>query len=285
MQSWDTVAIIGVGLLGGSIGLALRKRKLAKNVVGIGRRRSSLAKAKELGCITQTSLTIRRGVAQAELVIVCTPVDLIALQAEEAAGFCASGAIITDVGSIKAQIVRAAEPTVLAASRGKAHFIGSHPIAGSEKTGPESARADLLHGRVVVMTPTARTDGAAYARLAALWEALGAKVLNLSPDEHDAALACTSHLPHLLAGALAVATPAERTRLCGNGWRDTTRIAAGDVDLWRQILTANATHTLKALDDFERVLARFRAALEAGDGPALAELLAEGKQRRDAVGS
>lgn len=288
MERWNTVAIVGVGLIGGSIGLALRKRKLAKEIVGIGRRRSSLAKALTRGCVTKTSTSISRGVAGAEIVVICTPVELVAQQAAEAAACGGENMVITDAGSTKAAIVSAAESALLAlensASGGPA-FVGSHPLAGSEKTGCEAARADLFENRVVIVTPTARTSRAATATVSEFWKSLGARVVAMSPDQHDATLARTSHLPHFIASALAAATPEEVLPLTATGWGDTTRIAAGDVELWRQILLANAAHTLSALDDFERVLARLRSALASGDSLQLAELLAEGKRRRDAVGS
>ena len=288
MHHWDTVAIVGVGLIGGSIGLALCKRKLAKHVIGIGRRESSLAEADRLGCVNRTTTNLANGVKAANLVVVCTPIDLIVQTVKDAAAHMPAGAFLTDAGSTKGNIVALAEEEVrkAAAAGGRSlAFVGSHPIAGSEKTGPEAAQADLFEGRVVVMTPTAHTDRGAVQEIEAFWQALGARVVRMSPDEHDAALARTSHLPHLVASALAAATPEELLPLTAGGFLDTTRIAAGDIDLWRQIFLANGGHTLKALADFETVLSRLRRALESGDGAALAGLLTEGKRRRDAVGS
>ena len=285
MQRWDTVAIIGVGLIGGSIGLALRKRKLAKNVVGIGRRKTSLAAAKKLGCVTKTTTSIARGVARAGLVVVCTPVELIPRHVAEAGAHMPDGSLITDAGSTKADLVIRAETSL--ADRFPIHlpFVGSHPIAGSERTGPEAATADLLEGRVVVVTESEISDHDVVDTIEEFWQSLGAQVVRMTPEDHDAALARTSHLPHLLASALAMATPEDHLPLTGSGWQDTTRIASGDIELWRQIFLANRSQSLKALDDFETVLKRFRAALESKDGTQLAALLAEGKRRRDAVGS
>jgi prephenate dehydrogenase len=285
MQRWDTVAIVGVGLIGGSIGLALRKRKLARRVIGIGRRRGSLAKALACRCVTETTTSIARGVASAQLIVVCTPVELIPQHVAEAAAHMPAGSLITDAGSTKAMLVQQVETAL--ADRFPIHspFVGSHPIAGSERNGPEAGTADLLVDRVVVVTETEATDHHAADRIEEFWESLGARVVRISPAEHDAALARTSHLPHLLASALAAATPEDQLPLTGSGWQDTTRIAAGDVELWRQIFLANRSPSLKALDDFEKVLKRFRLALESGDGTQLAALLAEGKRRRDAVGS
>jgi len=279
MRTWDTVAIIGVGLIGGSIGLALRERKLARRVIGIGRRRESLEKARARGCVDEITTSIAEGAKQASLIVVCTPVESIAQHVLEASEHCLGGALITDAGSTKAEIVAAAE------NLKEVRFVGSHPLAGSEKNGCDAASADLFEGRMVVVTGTENSEAEAVDAIEAFWQSLGASVLRMSPDDHDAALACTSHLPHLIASALAAATPEQLLPLTATGWQDTTRIAAGDAELWRQIFLANGASTLKALADFEKVLSRFRAALESADGTLLAELLAEGKRRRDAVGN
>src|SRR5437868_12381937 len=152
MQTWNTVAIVGVGLIDGSIGLALRERKLAQSVVGIGRRRESLEKALSRGCITQISTSVAEGVKQAELVVVCTPVESIAGHVSEAAAAAPAGCFITDAGSTKAQLVTDVEKALAAIFPWKMPFVGSHPIAGSEKNGPNAAAADLFDGRVVVIT-------------------------------------------------------------------------------------------------------------------------------------
>lgn len=285
MPRWDTVAIIGVGLIGGSIGLALRKRKLAKTIVGIGRRRGSLAKALDRGCVTSKTTSIASGVAKAQLVIVCTPVEHVAEHVAEAARHCPAGTIITDVGSTKQQIVREADAAIKKLGKADVTFVGSHPIAGSERAGCEAARADLFDRRIVIVTPTPQTKPEAVAAVGQFWQKLGADVLPMTPDDHDAVLARISHLPHLIASTLAVATPSGLLPLTGGGWRDTTRVAAGDAELWRQILLMNAAHTLSALDDFEKVLSWIRSALQSGNGDELAKLLAEGKRRRDTVGS
>jgi len=284
MPVWKTVAIVGAGLIGASLGLALRERRLASKVVGIGRRPESLAEAKARGAIDEISTDLAAGVREAELIIICTPVASIAKHVAEAAAACLSGATITDAGSTKAGIV--AEIGSLSGRLGReVHFVGSHPLAGGERSGPGAARADLFAGRVSIVTPIESSQPNAVANVERMWSEVGARVMRMTPEEHDRVLGTTSHLPHLVAAALAAATPPELLGLTGAGWLDTTRIAAGDPELWRQIYLANRGHSLQALADFERVLSRWRAALESGDGPLLLALLQEGKQIRDAVGS
>ncbi len=278
---WNTVAIVGVGLIGGSIGLALRERKLAKRVVGIGRRAASLRKSKQFGAVTETSLRIARGVAHADLVVVATPIEQIVGHIREAAAASRQGALITDAGSTKATIVASLDGHISNGVR----FVGSHPLAGSEKSGPEAATPDLFVGRVVVVTPCKTTPAGAAEEVADFWSALGATAFMMSPEEHDAALASTSHLPHLVASILAEATPRENLPLTATGWQDTTRIAAGDAELWTQILLDNRRNVLNSLARFEKTMQAARRAIERGDAKTLRRLLTEAKQVRDAVGS
>jgi prephenate dehydrogenase len=280
MQHWNKVAVIGVGLIGGSIGLALRERKLANHVIGIGRRAAKLRNAKRFGAISDASLKIQDGVADADLVVVCTPVAEIAGHVLQAAA-AAQHAILTDAGSTKESIVKA-----LDAKLGKGNrFVGSHPLAGSEKSGVENARADLFDGRVVVITSSRKSNPEIVTTVADFWSGLGASVLVMSPAEHDKALATTSHLPHLIAAAVARVTGQDELPLTAGGWRDLTRIAAGDPELWTQILLENRGHVLKSLTGFEKTVAAFRRALDKGDRRKLHQLLTEGKTLRDAVGN
>jgi prephenate dehydrogenase len=198
-----------------------------------------------------------------------------------AAPGCAPGTLLTDAGSTKAGIVARLEghlPDGVA-------FVGSHPLAGSEKRGPEHADASLFEGRLTVVTPGPRTDPAAVERTAAFWQALGSRVRLMDPEEHDQALALTSHLPHLLAAALAGILPDECRDLTASGFRDTTRVAAGDPALWTAIFAQNRGAVLQALELLTGRVEAFRAALEAGDGTTLNTLLAQAKKVRDALGS
>jgi prephenate dehydrogenase len=282
MPRWNNVAIIGVGLIGGSIGLALRRRGLVKEVVGIGRQQSgpSLEKAKQLGAITASATDIQQGVAGADVVVVCTPVREIADHVLQAAEAARDGALLTDAGSTKAALIAKVE---MGLSPGK-RFVGSHPLAGSEKKGVQFASADLFENRVTIITPTERTKAADVQAAFDFWSALGSQVLTMSPDVHDQALAATSHVPHLISAAVAGTTPPADLPLTAGGWRDVTRIAGGDPALWTQILLENRAHVLKSLAGFEKKVAAFRLAIERGDAAQLHALLTEGKQVRDALG-
>ena len=287
------VAIIGVGLIGGSIGMALRERGLASEVVGVGRRPATLERARERGAVDRTTTNLVLGVADADFVVVATPVASI-VDSVRAVAAAAPRATITDAGSTKAEICRELRHPhtpggphsreVAAATPGVARFIGSHPITGDHRTGPEHARANLFEGRTVVVTPDDGTPAGLVERAREFWESLGAEVALLAPEEHDRALAATSHLPHLIAAALAAATPEEWLRLSGDGWGDTTRIAAGDPQLWTQIFSQNRAAVLDALRRFEHRLSAFDAAVADSDTAALTTELQEAKRIRDALG-
>jgi prephenate dehydrogenase len=287
------VAIVGVGLIGGSIGLALRERGLADEVIGVGRRAASLEAAQRKGAVNRTTTNLVSGVAEADFVVVATPVDSIA-DTVRAVAAAAPRATITDAGSTKAQICRELRqpPALEHLAPGELdrpgppppRFVGSHPIAGDHRIGPEHARPNLFEGRVVVVTPEDHTPPGLVERVTEFWESIGAEVALLSPEEHDRALAATSHLPHLIAAALAAATPEEWLRLAGTGWGDTTRIAAGDPQLWTQIFSQNRAAVLDALRRFEHQLTSFDEALAEGDPATLTLRLQEAKRIRDALG-
>ncbi|UUO05446.1 prephenate dehydrogenase [Blastopirellula sp. J2-11] len=280
MPQWNQAAIVGVGLIGGSIGLAMRARGLAKSIIGVGRNKESLVDAQRVGAIDRATTDIADGVKQADLVIVCAPVDKIVGLVHEIDRHCPVGTIVTDAGSTKNEITAALDQGLT-----NARFVGGHPLAGGAKAGPKHADACLFVDRTVVLTPTRRTNAAAAEAIEDLWTALGATVVWMKPKEHDEALAFTSHLPHWAAAAVAATTPEKWLPLTSTGWADTTRIASGDAALWRQIFTSNRGHVLKALDKFEKVLAALREALEAENDAKLEKLLNDGKNRRDAVGN
>jgi prephenate dehydrogenase len=280
MPHWKRVTIIGVGLIGGSIGLALRKRGLADEVVGYSRRAETLTKAREIGAIDTACDTIAAAANGAQLVIACAPVRWIPDHLHEAARHCCEGALLTDVGSTKQAIVAA-----LGDLPDRVRFCAAHPLAGSEKSGPQFADEQLFERRVVVITPTPATPSEAVAETSQLWRSFGAETVQRDPAGHDRALAATSHLPHVIASMLAAATSPADLPLTATGWRDTTRVAGGDVELWRQILVENSDNVVQTLEHFETLLKRFRDALVRDDQAAIVQLLAQGKANRDALGS
>jgi prephenate dehydrogenase len=286
MTTFRCVTIVGVGLIGGSIGLALRRQDPKIRVRGFGSGPGTLSEAARVGAITEISETAAAAVADADLIIVCAPVSHIVDVVRQLAPACRAQTILTDAGSTKLEIVGALEN---AARMDKwpagVEFIGSHPIAGNEKRGPLHARADLFEGRAVVITPTATSTSQNVARLKDFWTSLGARVVEMDSAEHDQALAATSHLPHLVAAAIAGTTPERYVTLTAGGWQDTTRIAGGDPGLWRQILLSNRDNVLTALAQLRDKLEAWRIALENQDAIELERLLTEAKRIRDAVGS
>jgi prephenate dehydrogenase len=279
---WPTVAIVGVGLIGGSIGLALQARRLAGRVIGVGRSAESLAAARRAKVVTETALDLDAAVSEADLVVVATDVGTITPLLDRIDEAVRPGTLITDAGSTKASIVAAWEKR-RRTRRGR--FVGGHPIAGSHKSGPAAADAKLFEGRVAVVTPARATPAADAEAIGGFWAALGSTVFMIDPKEHDKLLAATSHAPHLIAAAIALATPAAARQFTAGGWRDTTRIAAGDPELWADILLDNAPQVAKALARIATGAEKMLAAIEAGDRRRLMTLLTRAKEDRDAVGS
>jgi prephenate dehydrogenase len=261
------VAIRGVGLIGGSIGKALKK-KLGVEAVGIVSSASRAAVETENGkekFLAEITQDFAEGVANADLVVVCSRVGDIPRHVREAAAHCKKGALITDVGSTKAWIVQELAGPLPQDAR----FVGGHPLAGSDKTGVENSRAELFEGRRVFLTKTPQTRGDDLAQLSTFWELLGTKNLPVTvhvmdATEHDRLVGAISHMPHLIAAALVLATERE-LNYCGPGWEDTTRIAAGDARIWRPIFESNRDNVLEALSRFERCCADLRDALRSGD--------------------
>lgn len=277
---FDTLTVVGVGLLGGSVGLAAKERKLVGRVLGVGRDPAKLAAARAAGVIDDTA-SLADAARRSDLVVFCTPVDRIAAEVVEAAAVCRPGTLLTDVGSTKGEIVAA----VAGKLPGGVHFVPSHPMAGSEKKGAAHARADLFDGRATVVTPPADTDPGAAERVAGFWKALGSRVVVMPPAEHDTAVAYVSHLPHAVSAALAAVVDPSYLPLAAGGFRDTTRIAAAAPAIWEPIFRTNREAVLEAADRFAARFDEFRRLLRAGDGPGLEGWLSEGKRVRDALGS
>ncbi|MFP4249030.1 MAG: prephenate dehydrogenase [Armatimonadota bacterium] len=277
---FERVTVIGIGLIGGSFALAGREAGVLGEVIGVARSERTLLEAIHVGAADRTTPDAVEAVRDADLVYLATPVATIPGIMKRIAPALKSGCVVTDAGSTKRVIMAAAEelPDDIT-------FVGGHPMAGSEQAGVWEARSYLFHGRTYLLVPPPGAE-AALTTLRELVFAIGARPVVVSAEQHDALVARTSHLPHLVASALANAlceVSGERDFI-GNGLRDTTRIAEGPVDVWREILLANADEVLEALDDFIGEAERFREALAAGDEDAVANLLDTGRKCRMRMG-
>ena len=260
--SFSTAAIVGVGLLGGSLGLALKKRNMAGKIRGVGRRQSNLDKALEAGIIDEAHLDIREGVKGVELVVLCTPASLAPAMLDEVMQACGPDTLITDVASTKELICNHAA-RLWPENR---PFVGSHPMAGSEKHGPEHADANLYEGRITVIEDSPGPAAHAVTAIRALWEGVGARVVAMAPKRHDQLVAYSSHVPHLAAAcvALCAADAGDEIRdVVGQGFRDVTRVAEGRPEIWRDICLTNHRSIIKGLDDLTQHLGIIRAAVAA----------------------
>lgn len=272
IMSIQRLSILGVGLLGGSIGLAVKAAAKDCQIIGYGHRRESLEVALRMGAIDSACDVPTDAVREADLVILCTPVGRIPELLKEIAGFLKLGAIVTDVGSTKRQIVESAESLLPAG----VHFVGSHPMAGSEQRGVAHADMNLFKGAMCLLTPTPATDQHALQVVQHFWQSLGMMIHQLSPQAHDEVLALISHLPHLVAAALMRVQPSEGLALAGNGLVDATRIASGDGQLWRDILLDNRDNVKGAIQKLRQELVQVEALLDSsGHGDQLANWLNE----------
>jgi prephenate dehydrogenase len=280
---FQKITIIGVGLLGGSIGLAVKRRRLAREIAGFVRRRASLKECEKAGAVDYATTDLLAAVSNADLVILCTPLSQIRPRIVEMLPALKRGAIITDVGSVKAGVVRELESLVQNAG---AHFVGSHPMAGAEKTGVRAARADLFMNAVCVLTPTKKSNAAVVRKVEEFWKSLGARTLRLAPEQHDALVSRSSHLPHIVAATLAnlvldPVRPEFQSAVCANGFRDTTRIASGSPEMWRDIALANRKNLSRSVDAFISELQKFQRVLKKSDAKAISKFLETAKARRD----
>jgi len=275
---FDRVVIVGVGLLGCSLGLALKAHGLANHITGVGRRSSSLDTARARGAIDAASLELHKSAADASLIVIATPAALVVEKLDETRAACPPHAIVTDVASTKEAICRHAAATWPQPRR----FIGSHPMAGSEQSGPEHGRAELYEGSICLVEEGEGLDAGARAGVVGLWEALGATVVGIAPDAHDTLLARTSHLPHIMAAALAAVAVrgGDIRQFIGNGFRDTTRIAAGHPEIWRDICLTNREAILAGLAELHAHLDEFTAALEAEDARTIESWFRTGQAAR-----
>jgi cyclohexadieny/prephenate dehydrogenase len=268
------VALIGFGLIGGSIARAARAQALTSEIVTTAHSEKTRARVTELGVVDRVVATSAEAVADADLVILCIPVGACGPVTQEIAPHLKAGAIISDVGSVKSAVVKDMAPHLPK----NVHFVPAHPVAGTEHSGPDSGFAELFIERWCILTPPEGTDKDAVERLRAFWAAMGAKVEVMTPEHHDLVLAITSHLPHLIAytivgtaDELAQVTSSEVIKFSAGGFRDFTRIAASDPTMWRDVFLANKDAVLEMLGTFNEDLAKLTRAIRRGDGEALFE--------------
>ncbi len=275
-KRFDSITIVGVGLLGGSLGLAIKAVQPSVKIVGVGHRQSSLDEALRIGAVDEVTLDPPTGVATADLVVLCTPVGLFAPLLKQITPVLKRGAVVTDVGSTKGKVVGDAE-RILA---GRNAFVGSHPIAGSERRGVAFSRTDLFEGKTCILTPTKRTSPTALGRVERFWRAIGMRTTKLSPGDHDRALARVSHLPHALAALLVNVQNPKELDLSGSGFADSTRIAGGDPVMWRDICLDNRRALRQAVNALREQMDSFCDLLDVADGDGLADLFARAQKTR-----
>jgi prephenate dehydrogenase len=283
VEQWNKIAIIGIGLLGGSLGLAIRERGLAKSVYGYVRRQEVIEKCVASGIVDWAGCDLREVVNDADLIILCTPILQMKSLVEKMLPYIKQGAILTDVGSAKEKIVAELESMV---QNSGAFFVGSHPMAGSEKTGFEYARADLFNNAICVVTPTQNLPRTITNKVKNFWKSIGGRVIELSPEIHDVLVSRASHLPHLLAAQLVLYVldsnyPEQQASLCATGFRDTTRIASGSPEMWRDIALVNKDNLIKTLDEFIIRLEQLKKTLDEGDVGKITEFFNTAKLLRD----
>jgi prephenate dehydrogenase len=281
-MNFGVVAIVGTGLIGGSVGLGLKERGLATAVIGVGHRKVSINKALKIRAIDEGSTSIEKAAKQADIIILATSVNLIPDYAKKIIPLMKKTAILTDVGSTKNYIVSQVNDEIKrTCGSGKSNFIGAHPLAGSEQRGIDSARPDLFEESVCVLTPTNLNSKKSITRLSNMWKALGARISIMTPSKHDEILALVSHLPHFVASSLAGVIDEKYWKFAASGLRDTTRIASGDPDLWLSISKQNKQKIIEALRSFSEEVECMINDLERGNDKKLLGRLKKAKTVRD----
>ncbi len=279
MDEAENIAILGIGLMGASLALGLKKRGFSGKILGYARREATRLQALESGVADAVFSDPREAVREADIVVVCVPIWSIARLAEEIVPALRPGAVVTDVGSTKSELLKKMEPLF---ADSPARFVGSHPIAGSEKTGISAGDPDLYEGRLTVVC-----GGEGGERVSRLWKAVGSEVVEMSPEQHDALLASTSHLPHMVAAALARAVagddPAAKADFCGTGFKDTTRVASGSADMWVDIIDTNRVALERELDRFHEELRGLISILREGDSRDIRQWLEEAARDRNQI--
>ena len=281
----DKLAIVGVGLIGGSLALALKEAGVVGHVVGIGRGLPNLETALRLGVVDSFTRDLAEGVTDADVVFLATPVQSLGSVARQAMPHLKSGAIITDGGSVKQAVIDAIEPHL----RPDVHFVPGHPIAGTENSGAEAAFASLYHDRRCILTPTEKTADKALELIRRMWQRVGSQVVVMEVDKHDRVLAAISHLPHMVAYALVNAVGAydrydeNVLEYSAGGFRDFTRIASSDPTMWRDIALTNRQALIEMMEQFETFFAELKEDIAIGSGDRLFEFFRRSKQSRDEI--
>ena len=271
------ITIIGVGLIGGSIGLAVKKRKLTARVVGVTAHKESLKKALRRKAIDFGTLDLRKSVLNSDMVILATPVDKVVSTLKTISPRLKKNCIVIDVASVKENIVGKAEKAI----GSKASFVGTHPMAGSEQRGVEKAGMDLFKGAPCILIRTKNTDAKAFKAVRDFWKALGSKIHVLSAKEHDEKISNISHLPHIAASCLSLSAALSSLQFAATGFRDATRIASSDPDLWTSILMSNRSNVAKDIKNYIKQLEKIRRVIASGKEGALRRALVDAKKKRD----
>lgn len=280
MKMFNKIAIVGVGLMGGSIGLAVKKKRLARKVIGVARRKSSLRKAVKFKTVDKATLNFKEGISGADLVIIAVPVGKIAGLAEKAVRFMKKGAILTDVGSTKKDIVEELEKF----AKPRVNFVGSHPMAGSDKSGAENADSSIFDkNALVVITKTKNTDKKSISILKRFWMNLGCRILILSPEKHDKLASLASYLPHVVSFALSSSQTKDSIKLAAGSLKDTTRVASSDPELWKDIFLSARGLTLRAIRTFSNSLSALEKALRKKDQKAVKKFLKRARNIRSRI--
>jgi len=280
----QNIAILGIGLMGSSLSLGLKKRGFAGRILGYARREKTRALAMETGVADAVFADPAEAVREADIIVICVPIWTIAKLAEQIVPVLKPGAVVTDVGSTKSELLKIMEPLFVGS---EACFVGSHPIAGSEKTGIEAGNPDLYEGRLTVVCPSEDTPVEAEQAVSGLWKSAGSEVVEMSPAAHDAVLASTSHLPHMVAAALARSVtdgdPAKKADFCGTGFKDTTRVASGSADMWVDIIDTNRAALEAELDRFHEELQGLIEILRSGNGDDIRKWLEDAAADRNQI--
>ena len=281
----DKLAVVGVGLIGGSLALALKEAGAVGHVVGIGRGLPNLETALRLGVVDSYTLDLAEGVADADVIFLATPVQALGTVAEQAMPHLKAGAIITDGGSVKQAVIDAIEPHL----RDDVHFVPGHPIAGTENSGAEAAFATLYRDRRCILTPTGKTASEALDRMQRMWQLVGSQVVIMDVEKHDRVLAAISHLPHMVAYALVNAVGSydryneNILEYSAGGFRDFTRIASSDPTMWRDIAMTNREALIEMMEQFETFFAELKEDVAIGSGERLFEFFRRSKESRDEI--